>query len=231
MKTIVVATIREWNIIYFNTLKKRYVDQYSFYLITETASLNLETITRLDPIYIFFPHWSWIIPREIHENFECVLFHMTDLPFGRGGSPMQNLIERGIYETKVSALRVGTGLDDGLIYFKEPFSIAHGSAEENYIYLSKIIFETMIPRFLRNAPLPRPQEGEPVVFKRRTPEQSDLSLCRQSTLEGLYDFIRMLDAEGYPKAFIKIDKLLIEFSEVHMRNGKLIGRFEVKEDE
>jgi len=28
---------------------------------------------------------------------------MTDLPFGRGGSPFQNLIARGIYDTKIIA--------------------------------------------------------------------------------------------------------------------------------
>jgi methionyl-tRNA formyltransferase len=45
----------------------------------------------------------------------------------------------------------------------------------------------------------------------------------------LYDFIRMLDAEGYPKAFIKLNDVKIEFSEVHLKNRKLIGRFEIKE--
>ena len=32
--------------------------------------------------------------QEIHENYKCIIFHMTDLPFGRGGSPLQNLISR-----------------------------------------------------------------------------------------------------------------------------------------
>lgn len=231
MKTIVVATIREWNFRSFDVLKARYVDQYTFHLLTEPTSLSLEAMTQLEPEYIFFPHWSWKIPREIHENFECVLFHMTDLPFGRGGSPMQNLIERGIYETKVTALRVSEGVDDGAVYFKEPFSIAHGSAEENFISLSNIIFEKMIPRFLAHSLSPKPQDGEPVIFKRRTPEQSDLLSCHTKTQMGLYDFIRMLDAEGYPRAYIKINNMRIELSEAHISNGKLVGRFEVEEDE
>jgi len=44
---------------------------------------------------------------------------MTDLPFGRGGSPLQNLIVRGFTHTKLSALRVEKGLDTGDIYLKE----------------------------------------------------------------------------------------------------------------
>ncbi len=73
---------------------------------------------------------------------------MTDLPFGRGGSPFQKLIVREIYDTKISALRVENGLDTGDIYLKEDFNIAIGSAEENFIKLSNIIFNKMIPNLL-----------------------------------------------------------------------------------
>ena len=41
----------------------------------------------------------------------------------------------------------------------------------------------------------------------------------------------MLDAEGYPKAYLKVDGFKIEFSEVHFKNGKLVGRFEIDYDE
>ena len=56
---------------------------------------------------------------------------MTDLPFGRGGSPLQNLITRGISKTKISALRCNEEIDAGPIYLKRPLSL-HGSAEEIY---------------------------------------------------------------------------------------------------
>ena len=38
---------------------------------------------------------------------------MTDLPYGRGGSPLQNLIVRGHKETKISAIKVVKELDAG----------------------------------------------------------------------------------------------------------------------
>jgi methionyl-tRNA formyltransferase len=68
------------------------------------------------PRYVFFAHWSWKIPRAVYEAHECVIFHMTDVPFGRGGSPLQNLISRGIYETKLSALRCVEEMDAGPVY-------------------------------------------------------------------------------------------------------------------
>ena len=64
--------------------------------IAAPAELTRAALEQAKPRYVFFPHWSHIIPEDIHGAFECVIFHMTDLPFGRGGSPLQNLIARGI---------------------------------------------------------------------------------------------------------------------------------------
>jgi methionyl-tRNA formyltransferase len=40
-------------------------------------------------------------------------------------------------------------------------------------------------------------------------------------LEALYDFIRMLDAEGYPKAFIVWHGFRLEFSRAALYNGRV----------
>ena len=231
METIVIATIKEWNIENYFKLKEAYKDRYRFHLITDKEALTPAKLKELDPVYIFFPHWSWMIPENIYTTYECIVFHMTDLPYGRGGTPLQNLIMNEVYDTKISALRVDGGIDSGDIYFKEDFNIAIGSAEENFMQLSTIIFTKMIPKFLDTNPSPAKQSGQIVQFRRRTAEESDLTKLESKSLQKLYDFIRMLDAEGYPKAYIKLDKIKIEFSEVHLKNKKLTGRFEVIEDE
>jgi methionyl-tRNA formyltransferase len=58
---------------------------------------------------------------------------MTDLPFGRGGSSMQNLISRGICQTKLSAIQCVEEIDAGDIYLKKDFSLKEGSAKELYL--------------------------------------------------------------------------------------------------
>jgi methionyl-tRNA formyltransferase len=231
MDNIVIATIKSWNIRNAKKLKKELKGKFDVSIITKKEELTFENLQRINPRYIFFPHWSWKIPREIYENFECVVFHMTDLPFGRGGSPLQNLIQRKIYNTKISAIKVEEGIDTGRVYIKRDLYIGIGSAEEIFISASRIIFFEMIPFILENHPVPYEQEGEIVVFKRRTPEQSNIQTADIRNLEEFYDFIRMLDAEGYPKAFIKIGKFRILFSEVHRKSDKLVGKFEVIEDE
>ena len=231
MKNIVIATIKEWNINNYFELKKELENEYSLYLLTNKDELSLEKIEKINPKYIFFPHWSWIIPENIYKNYECILFHMTDLPYGRGGSPLQNLIINKVYNTKISALKVTKGLDEGDIYLKEDFDISKGSANEIYKNASKLIFKKLIPNILKQNPTPVSQEGVVVNFKRRTPEQSNIKMLNDVSIANLYDFIRMLDAPSYPKAYLELDNLKMELFEVIIKDGKLEGRFEVSKHE
>ena len=231
MENIIIATIKEWNIENYFKLKENYKDKFNFHLITNKDELSHEKLKKLKPKYIFFPHWSWIIKENVYSDFECIVFHMTNLPYGRGGSPFQNLVMNGVYDTKISALKVDGGLDTGSIYLKEDFNISIGSAEENFIKLSSIVFKKMIPTFLEEELNPVIQKGDITLFKRRKPEDSDILTLDKKDIYKLYDFIRMLDAEGYPKAYLKLDNLNVQFSEVHLKNKKLVGRFEVIENE
>jgi methionyl-tRNA formyltransferase len=79
--------------------------------ISKPAELQLEAVAALDPEWIFVPHWSHWIPEAIWSRWPTVIFHMTDLPYGRGGSPLQNLIQRGHSSTMLSALRCSAELD------------------------------------------------------------------------------------------------------------------------
>jgi Methionyl-tRNA formyltransferase len=80
--------------------------------IGKPAELQLEAVAELDPAWIFVPHWSHWIPEAIWSRWPTVIFHMTDLPYGRGGSPLQNLIQRGHSSTMLTALRRSAQLDE-----------------------------------------------------------------------------------------------------------------------
>lgn len=203
---LVVVTIKPWNIKSF----KKWDPPASFkkLLITDKKELTKENLENLNPKYIFFLHWSWIIPAEIYKNFTCIVFHMTDLPFGRGGSPLQNLLIRGIYKTKLSAIKVEAGLDSGPVYLKRDFDMSEGSAQEIFERAAKIDFE-MMNDIIRKDLKPVPQKGKIVVFKRRTPNGSKLPHGLDA--RQLYDFIRMLDADSYPKAFLMGNGYRFEF--------------------
>lgn len=228
MAYYVIATVKSWNIRNAQKLIENNTDD-TFDLITDKEQLNSEYLEISKPEYIFFPHWSWIIPKDIYTKYDCVVFHMTDLPFGRGGSPLQNLIERGIYDTKISAIKVCEGLDTGPVYFKEPVNISKGNADEILSNISDIVFQRMIPRFLHTGLTPVEQSGSVVTFRRRTPEQSELQL--DATLREVYDHIRMLDGEGYPPAFIRYGNKKIYFSNAGFNDGELTAKVKIEVDQ
>jgi methionyl-tRNA formyltransferase len=192
--------------------------------------LSFKFVETISPRYIFFLHWSWRVPDEIVEGYECVCFHMTDVPFGRGGSPLQNLIVRGHRETKLTALRMSEKFDAGPVYMKAPLSLL-GGAEEIYLRAGRLS-ATMIERIIQRESKPMPQRGKPVTFKRRKPNESEIG--EFPSLEKLYDFIRMLDAEGYPRAFLHCAGLRLEFSRPALYDGRIVAdvkitRADVKE--
>ena len=81
----------------------------------------------------------------------------------------------------------------------------------------------MIIKILSDQSNPISQKGETTIFKRRTPEQGDFS--DSTSLNEVFDRIRMLDAESYPPAFINIGNFKLEFSKAslnaHSVNAKV----------
>ena len=224
----IIATLKSWNIELAKILKEQVFIKHEMIIIEDKKDLKFDKIKSFNPDYIFFPHWSYLIPKEIYENYICIVFHMTDLPFGRGGSPLQNLIVRGIKETKISAIRVEEEIDSGPVYLKEYLSLS-GSAEEIYRRAAKIIFNRMIPLFLDNNLQPSIQQGEIVYFKRRKAEESKLE--QQMSLEQIYDYIRMLDAEGYPNAYILFGKYKLKFRNARFEGKRIQAEVDIVENE
>ena len=212
----ILLTPKTWHTTLFSELSAQKPEEWLH--ITQKEDFTAEKLAAINPQYVFIPHWSYIIPKEIFENHTCIVFHMTDLPFGRGGSPLQNLIVRGLTETKISAIKVEEGLDTGDVYLKRPVSL-HGTAEEIFIRMATLI-KGMIEEIIANNTQPVQQQGEPTVFKRRKPEDSNIA--HLETIEQLYDYIRMLDCEGYPNAFVEIDNFRLEFTRASVKGDESI---------
>lgn len=192
--------------------------------IREREALTGERLQAVGPRFVFLPHWSWMIPAAVYEHFECIVFHMTDLPFGRGGSPLQNLIVRGFRETRLSAIRCVQQLDGGPVYCKRPLSL-EGSAEQIFDRAAGLM-EAMVVEIVREQRAPVPQVGEPTVFQRRSPADGDVGGL--DSLQQVHDHIRMLDAEGYPNAFIQVGALRLEFDHSRLADGQVLANVRIR---
>lgn len=210
-----LASNRPWNRALCQRLGRRTGQQ--FQLIDTPDALQAGRLATDHIQTIFFPHWSYKIPSTIYEAFECVIFHMTDLPYGRGGSPLQNLIVRGHEDTMITALRCVEAMDAGPVYLKRPLNL-NGNAEEIFLRADRVI-ESMIVTLIEDGPQPVPQQGEPTLFKRRRPEEGDWSDAED--LDAVFDHIRMLDAAGYPPAFLDVGPFRLEFSRAARRTDAL----------
>jgi methionyl-tRNA formyltransferase len=210
----VVASSKQWHRAGFEALVAERKGEWAW--ASTPAELN-DLVGSRAPRYIFFLHWNWIVPAQMWSSIECVCFHMTDVPYGRGGSPLQNLIEAGHTETKLTALQMAQELDAGPVYAKRPLSL-EGRAEDIYIRAGNLSFD-IIRWMIEAHPTPEAQAGEVTTFKRRRPEQS--ALPQEADLATLFNHIRMLDAPSYPPAFIDHGEFRIEFTHASLQQDAL----------
>lgn len=207
-KTYIVAGRHPWNRAHFDKQLADLPGEWRFAATEEELKTVLDDDCSVR--YVFFLHWSTKVPDQMLERWECVCFHMTDVPYGRGGSPLQNLIARGHRETKLTALRMTQEFDAGPVYFKSPLSLEGSSAEEIFVRASQLSCE-LIKQIIKSESTPSPQTGAETRFRRRKKSESVLTEDYQELLE-IHDFIRMLDADGYPKARIHLGSWIIEFN-------------------
>lgn len=224
MRNYVLVSSKPWHNQMFEKLQKEYTN-CNWTRIEHKEDFSNEKLLNLNPEKIFIPHWSYIIPESVYSAHECIVFHMTDLPFGRGGSPLQNLIVRGMDKTKISALRVVGEIDAGDIYLKKDLSL-DGSAQDIFNRSVDVIYD-MIVEIIEQNPKPIKQEGEVVQFERRKPEQGNLKELQ--SLEEVYNYIRMLDADGYPPAFLEVNNLRLEFSKAKLGDSNVTAQVKIIE--
>jgi methionyl-tRNA formyltransferase len=204
--TYIFCAYREWSLMLYKKLKKRYKNMI---LITKPSELTYNYLKKLNPKYIFLPDWSWIIPKKITDEFTCVCFHESDLPRFRGGSPLQNQIIRNLKKTKTSAFIMTDHLDDGDILLKHNLSL-EGNLDDIFERMIKNDYD-MIIKIIAGK------------FKRRKPSESELKTLNHSKTY-LHNFIRML-SDPYPNAFLKIGnrKIIFKSSSFNGKSLKFYG--------
>ena len=156
---ILIASSKNW----FN-LKKDIQNDNEVKLISKKDELSLEFLNKFNPELIFFPHWNWVVSEEIYSQYKCIVFHTAPLPYGRGGSPIQNLILNEIKEAPVCALKMTSELDSGPIYTKRTISL-DGSLHQILKKINTAI-NIMIEELIINLPEPKEQVGEVFTFER-----------------------------------------------------------------
>lgn len=140
-------------------------------------------------------------PRFLEKNKMNLVVHESELPRGRGWSPVSWQVLEGADRIPVVLFEVGETLDSGPIYL-------HGAIELDGTELLPEIKEKqgkktveLVLGFLEKWPdlSSAEQVGKPTFFPRRTVEQDRLDINR--TIAENFDHLRIVDNERYPAWF------------------------------
>lgn len=222
---IVIASSKEW---FFKNHTRNKFDDYDVIYIDNTDNLNIRKLRKISPEYIFFPHWSHILSKDIIEAFDCIIFHSAPLPEGRGGSPIQNLLIRNYEESPIYAIRADEFIDSGPIYTSRLLKL-HGKLDDIFKRMTPLI-EDMIIEIVDKNIRPTPQVGEPTYFKRL--KNTDNEIDFQSEVKKIYDQIRMVDSDEYQKAYKILDGCRLEFfNPRHTSSGEIMAEVLIRKNE
>lgn len=208
---IVCVGYRKWALRIYKKLEESY--SHDFLIINSKENFDSKRIIEFEPDLILFYGWSWKISNRLIQNYKCIMLHPSPLPKYRGGSPIQNQIINGEVQSKVTLFIMDDGMDTGPLIAQQDISF-EGSLDAIFKRITKIGY-SLTKNILDNEINPVVQNNDrATIFKRRHPEDSEVTIneTEDESLVYIYNKIRMLDGENYPKSFIDYGDIRIEFS-------------------
>lgn len=209
---------KKWNLKNYKELDKK---------VLFRSNINQIFIKKKKPKIIFFLHWSKKIHKNIFSKNLCIQFHCSDLPHFKGGSPVQHQVLKGLKKTMLTSFRINNKIDSGDICLKKNISLK-GNARMIYERIEKTGIK-MINYIIKKKNIKFIKQKNKVKFyKRRKKNDSNLLSENYPKLENIYNFIRMLDAEGYPRAFLDFKNYKIFFKKAKLLNREIKGEFQIR---
>jgi methionyl-tRNA formyltransferase len=140
-------------------------------------------------------------PEILARSRHNLVVHQSDLPRGRGWSPLAWQVLEGRNDIPVCLFEAVVGLDEGPIYARETIRLEGHELVSELRALQAQSAHRLIVAFVERYPDvdATPQSGEPTYYPRRTP--ADMRLDPDSRLVDLFPLLRIADNERYPAFF------------------------------
>ncbi len=164
----------------------------------------------------FFLSCFEIIPQEnLALNKHNIVVHASNLPEGKGWSPMSWQILEGKNEIAVTLFEAIEKMDSGDWYIKDKL-ILNGTeliSEWQEKLGNKIV--SMCIEYVKNYETipPKKQQGTESIYPKRTPKNSELDINK--TIKEQFNLLRIVDNEKYPAYFeIGGEKYILKITKV-----------------
>tara|TARA_Y100001938_G_C7991350_1_gene379677 strand:- start:18 stop:680 length:663 start_codon:yes stop_codon:yes gene_type:complete len=199
MDKVLICGYRDWS---YKLYSKLELYDYDVVYVDDRDFLEI-VIKEIQPEMIFFIGWSWIVKKDIINNYKCICLHPSPLPKYRGGSPIQHQIINGEKESAVTLFQMDNSVDTGDILYQEPFSL-DGNLKDIFDRIVEIGFNGISHVLDGNFEVVKQDETKAMSFKRRTKDMSEIQIddFQNYTAKDLYNKIRALQ-NPYPNAFIR----------------------------
>ncbi|MBI3804154.1 MAG: UDP-2,4-diacetamido-2,4,6-trideoxy-beta-L-altropyranose hydrolase [Nitrospirae bacterium] len=160
--------------------------------------------------FCFYLSCGQIVPQKILSQYRHnLVVHESDLPKGRGWSPLTWQILDGKNRIPVTLFEAAEKVDSGVIYAQEWIAfeghelideLRHAQAEATLTLCKR--FVEHYPQILNEA---REQAGEADSYPRRRPEDSLID--PEKSISELFPKLRVADPVRYPSFFMKFGRL------------------------
>lgn len=155
--------------------------------------------------FCFYLGYGKIVPSNILNMFKHnLVVHESDLPKGKGWSPLTWQILEGKKRIPVTLIEADKEVDSGIIYAQEWLDLQGGELVDDLRRLQAVATMTLCERFVKNYPeilkQGRKQRGQESFYVRRYPEDSQLD--PDKTIREQFNLLRVVDNEMYPAFFV-----------------------------
>ncbi len=175
---------------------------------------DIDQLTEKDVSFFLSCH-TIVSESQLALSRKNLLVHASDLPRGRGMSPLTWQILEGLDNIPVCLLEAGARVDSGAVIYRESLSFeGHELIDEMRERLGRLSLDLCL-RYLSEADIPEgnEQQGDASYYARRNAQDSELETS--SSLAEQFDLLRVVDNQAYPAWFeyrghryrLRIDKI------------------------
>ena len=158
----------------------------------------------------FFLGCEKIIPSEyLKLNKHNLVVHESNLPEGKGWSPLTWQILEGKNEIPITLFEAVDKVDAGEIYLQDVIRLDRTELLPEIKHKQGIMTKKLVLEFVNRYPniQGRKQTGKETFYKRRRLADSELDIHK--TIDEQFNLLRVVDNERYPAFFYKDSKKYI----------------------
>lgn len=201
MKVAILTSPNQWFIPYAKDLQTK-ITKSDLYFSHQEIKQSYDIV--------FILSYHQIIPRSfLIKNKHNLVIHASNLPKGKGWSPMFWQILEGKNEIVFSMFEADEKADNGDIYLQKTLILEGTELYEELRKKQAKMCQELCLEFLEKYPhiSPKKQEGSESFYPKRSLKDSELD--PKKSLESQFNLLRILSNEEFPAFFYKDGKKFI----------------------